>query len=142
VGKVATIRDLAHELLAAEQPLAAGYRELRSAAVTQIEQALAGHLEAAQASQVALLGLMCDELPNKFLGLGTITSQAVKLREQPGGSHPVLAELSAGTPVIVMEWQGYWAKVQLPGGRRGYVFRDYVRTDAQAREVPSWQKPG
>ncbi|HVB09470.1 MAG TPA: SH3 domain-containing protein [Bacillota bacterium] len=139
---MASIRDLARELLVAEEPLAGSYRELRSAAVTQIEQALSGHLEAAQASQVALLGLMCDELPNKFLGLGTITSQAVKLRDGPGGSHPVLLELGAGTPVIVMEWQGYWAHVQLPGGRRGYVFRDYVRTDAQGRESPTWQKQG
>jgi uncharacterized protein YgiM (DUF1202 family) len=139
---VASLRDVARELLAVEQPLSAGYRELRGAAVTQVEQALAGHLETAQASQVALLGLLCDELPNKFLGLGTIVSQSVKLREKPGGSHPVLAELAAGTPVIVMEWQGYWAQVQLPGGRRGYVFRDYVRTDAQGREMPSWQRPG
>jgi uncharacterized protein YgiM (DUF1202 family) len=140
--EMASIRDLARELLTAEQPLSAGYRELRGAAVTQIEQALAAHLDSAQASQVALLGLMCDELPSKFLGLGTISSQAVKLREQPGGSHPVVAELPAGTPVIVMDWQGYWAHVQLPGGRRGFVFRDYVRTDAHGREAPSWQKPG
>ncbi len=139
---MASIRELARALLDAERPMAASYRELRGAAVTRIEQALTGHLESAQASQVALLGLMCDELPDRFLGLGTITSQAVKLREQPGGSHPVVAELEAGTPVIVMEWQGYWAQVQLPGGRRGFVFRDYVRTDAGGREAPTWQKPG
>jgi uncharacterized protein YgiM (DUF1202 family) len=139
---MASVRELARALLASEQPLAGSYRELRAAAVTRIEQALTGHLESAQASQVALLGLMCDELPEQFLGLGTITSQAVKLREQPGGSQPVVAELDAGTPVIVMQWQGYWAQVQLPGGRRGFVFRDYVRTDATGKEAPSWQRPG
>jgi hypothetical protein len=140
--EVASIRELARGLLSAEQPLTASYRELRGAAVTRIEQALTAHLESAQASQVALLGLMCDELPDRFLGLGTITSERVKLREQAGGSHPVVAELDAGTPVIVMEWQGYWAQVQLPGGRRGFVFRDYVRTDETGKDAPSWQKQG
>jgi uncharacterized protein YgiM (DUF1202 family) len=140
---VASLAQVAKALLEAEEPLRALYRELRAAAVTRVEQELAAHLEAAQAAQVSYLQLMCDELPVKFLGLGTITSQAVKLREKPGGSQPVVAELAAGTPVIVMDWQGYWAQVQLPGGRRGFVFRDYVRTElGAANQPPAWQPPG
>lgn len=139
---MAQVREVARALLEGERPLSANYLALRKSAVTRVEQELADHLERAQATQVEYLELLCDELPGKFLGLGTITGDAVKLREGPGGSNPVVEELSAGTAVIVMDWQGYWAQVQLPGGKRGWVFRDYVRTDARGRQAPAWQRSG
>jgi uncharacterized protein YgiM (DUF1202 family) len=137
-----SFRDLARQLREAEEPLQGLYRELRAAAATRVEQELSGHLMATQASQMAYLALMGDELPSRFIALGTICSQATKLRDGAGGNHRLLAELPAGTPVIVMEWAGYWAHVQLPGGRRGYVFRDYVRAEGGAKEAPAWQQSG
>ena len=134
------MRDAARALFAAEQPLLQQYRELRSAAVTRAEQALAGAVHDSQRAQVGHLQLMCEELPAQFAGVGTINSDAVKLRKGPGGSHPQEGELRAGTPVLVIEWNGYWAHVQVPGGQRGFVFRDYVRSESPSRDAAAWQR--
>ena len=139
---MASFRDLARQLGEAEEPLSALYKDLRSAAATRVEQDLSAHLLDVQRGQLACLSLMSDELPHKFVALGTICSQATKMREGAGGNHRQVAELQAGMPVIVMEWSGYWAHVQLPGGRRGYVFRDYVRTEGSGKDGPSWQQMG
>ncbi len=136
---MAAIKDVAQNLLSTEGPLLQGYKDLRGAAVTRAEQALSAAVQDAQLAQVSYLQLLCEELPPQFVGVGSITSDAVKLREGPGGSHPQRGELRAGTPVLVIEWNGYWAQVQVPGGTRGYVFRDYVRTDSGGREA-SWQR--
>lgn len=138
---MSSFRDLARQLREVEEPLSEPYKELRSAAATRVEQELSTHLADAHRAQLSCLSLMTDELPPKFLALGTICSQATKLREEPGGGDGVLAELTAGMPVIVMEWAGYWAHIQLPGGRRGYVFGDYVRTD-DGKRGPNWQQLG
>jgi uncharacterized protein YraI len=135
------MRDAARALFAVEQPLLQQYRELRAAAVTRAEQALAAAVHDAQRAQVGHLQLMCEDLPAQFAGVGTINSDAVKLRKGPGGSHPQQSELGAGTPVLIIEWNGYWAHVQVPGGQRGYVFRDYVRAENTGRaESASWQR--
>lgn len=132
---MAAFRDVVRQLREAEEPLQAVYKELSAAAATRVEQELSGHLVATQQGQIAYLSLMADELPAKFLALGTICSQATKLRDGAGGSHKLLAELPAGTPAIVMAWDGYWAHVQLPGGRRGFVFRDYVRIEGEGAKA-------
>lgn len=136
---MAAVKDQAQALLAAETPLAQAYRDLRSAAVTRAEQALAGAVQEAQRAQLSYLQLLCEDLPPQFISVGSIHSEAVKLRQGPGGAHPQIAELRAGTPVLVMEWSGYWAQVQIPGGRRGFVFRDYVRAEGAPREAAGWQ---
>ncbi len=136
---MAAIQDVAKSLLSSEGPLVQGYKDLRGAAVTRAEQALSAAVQDAQAAQVSYLQLLCEDLPPQFVGVGSISSDAVKLREGPGGGHPQRGELRAGTPVLVMEWNGYWAQVQVPGGVRGYVFRDYVRTEAGGRDT-GWQR--
>lgn len=136
---MAAVKEVAKTLVSAEGPLVQSYKDLRGAAVTRAEQALSAAVHDAQLAQVSYLQLLCEDLPPQFVSVGSISSDAVKLREGPGGSHPQRAELRAGTPVLVMEWNGYWAQVQVPGGARGYVFRDYVRTDAGARDA-SWQR--
>lgn len=140
VELLASMKEAARALFAAEQPLLQQYKELRNAAVTRAEQALAAAVQDAQRAQVGHLQLMCEELPSQFVGVGTINSEGVKLRQGPGGSHPQVGELRAGTPLLVMEWHGYWAHVQVAGGQRGFVFRDYVRTEVGARESTAWQR--
>lgn len=134
------VRAAAQALYATEQPLLQAYRDLRAAAASRAEQALAAAVYEAQLAQVGHLQLLCEELPRQFAAVGTINSDAVKLRQGPGGSHPQLGELRAGTPVVVIEWSGYWAMVQVPGGRQGFVFRDYVRTDDGGRLSEVWQR--
>jgi|BEDMetMinimDraft_2_1075160.scaffolds.fasta_scaffold19986_2 uncharacterized protein YgiM (DUF1202 family) len=137
---MASLKEAARALHAAEEPLLPQYRELRARASSRAEQALAAALYEAQRAQVGHLQLLCEELPSQFAAVGVVSSDAVKLRQGPGGTHPQLAELRAGTPVIVIEWSGYWAHVQVPGGRRGFVFRDYVRTEGSGRDEPAWQR--
>ena len=136
---VSSLAVLASQLLAAEVPLLDGYRDLRSHAVSRAEQALAGAVADAQRTQVGHLQLLSEPLPSQFAGVGVISSEAVKLRQGPGGGHPQVGELRAGTPVIIMEWSGYWAQVQVAGGTRGYVFRDYVRTEGSPQNGMAWQ---
>jgi uncharacterized protein YgiM (DUF1202 family) len=137
---MASVKDVARALSDAETPLLATYRELRAAAVTRAEQALAAAVSEAQRQQTSYLQFLCEDLPAQFVTVGAIGSDAVKLRQGPGGSHPQVGELKAGTPVIVVEWSGYWAEVQVPGGRRGYVFRDYVRTEGAPPAAAAWQR--
>jgi uncharacterized protein YgiM (DUF1202 family) len=137
---MATVKDVAKALLEAETPLVASYKELRAAAATRAEQALATAAAEAQKQQVTHLQFLCEELPGQFITVGTIASDAVRLRQGPGGGHAQIGELRAGTPVVVIEWSGYWAHVQVPGGRRGYVFRDYVRIEGGEASAASWQR--
>jgi len=126
---VAGLKEGAAQLRAAEEPLWAAYKELQGAAQGRVASALCEALLEAQKRQLAYLRFLEEELPSDFIAVGSVTSHRVKLRSGPGGSHPVLDELDAGVPVIVTAWSGYWAAVQVPGGRQGYVFRDYVRTE-------------
>ncbi len=137
---MASVKDVARTLLDSESPLLSAYKELRGAAVTRAEQALASAVTEAQKQQVSYLQFLCEELPSQFVTVGAVVSDAVKLRQGPGGSHPQVDELRNGTPVVVIEWSGYWAHVQVPGGRRGYVFRDYVRIDGEKQQSAAWQR--
>ncbi len=137
---MASVKDAARMLLDAETPLLSAYKELRAAAVTRAEQSLVSAVTDAQKQQVSYLQFLCEELPSQFVTVGTIVSDAVKLRQGPGGTHPQVDELRNGTPVVVIEWSGYWAHVQAPGGRRGYVFRDYVRIDGDKTQSAAWQR--
>ena len=137
---MASVREAAERLLESETPLVAAYKELRSGAVTRAEQALAAAVLEAQRQQVSYLQFLSEELPEQFVAVGAISSDSVKLRAGPGGTHPQVGDLRAGTPVVVIEWNGYWAEVQAPGGRRGHVFRDYVRTEGAGGSAPAWQR--
>ncbi len=136
---MASVRDAAQRLLESENPLLASYKELRAAAVTRAEQALATAVLDAQRQQVSYLEFLSEALPTQFVAVGTISSDSVKLRAGPGGTHQQIGDLRAGTPVIVVEWNGYWAEIQVPGGRRGHVFRDYIRTEGGGSS-PAWQR--
>lgn len=136
---MASVKDVARSLLETENPLLTTYRELRGSAVTRAEQALSSAVTEAQRQQVSYLQFLCEELPSQFVTVGSIVSDAVKLRQGPGGSHPQVDELRNGTPVIVIEWSGYWAHVQVPGGRRGFAFRDYVRVEGEKAQGAAWQ---
>ena len=136
---LAAVRDSATRLLEAENPLLAAYKELRAGAVTRAEQALASEVLLAQRQQVSYLQFLTEELPSQFVAVGEVSSDGVKLRAGPGGSHPQVGDLRAGTPVIVIAWNGYWAEVQVPGGRRGFVFRDYVRAEGSSPQS-DWQR--
>ena len=136
---MASVQERAKALLETEKPLLQEYKGLRAGAMTRAEQSLAGAVHEAQKTQLSFLQLLCEDLPAQFISVGSIHSDAVKLRQGPGGSHPQVGELRAGTPVIVMEWNGYWAQVQVPGGQRGFVFRDYVRAEGAPKDAATWQ---
>lgn len=137
---MASVKDHAKTLLETETPVMQGYKDLRGASVTRAEQALASAVYEAQKTQLSYLQLLSEDLPPQFISVGSINSDAVKLRQGPGGTHPQVGELRAGTPVIVMEWSGYWAEVQIPGGHRGFIFRDYVRAEGTPKDNAGWQR--
>lgn len=137
---MANIKKLSAELLAVEEPLLESYKELQNAATGKVATSLCASVFEAQRSQLEYLRFLGEDLPAEFVAVGVITANRVKLRQGPGGTSPLITELTAGLPVIVMSWSGYWAAVQIPGGQKGYVFRDYVRVDGEGKS-PGWQRP-
>lgn len=67
-------------------------------------------------------------------GAGTVTGDALRLREHPGTDADVLTTMASGTSVVVLEdAAGGWYKISWQG-KTGYVSSDYleVSTDANA----------
>ncbi len=81
-----------------------------------------------QEFQLLALDLLSSP-PQSFAGFGVITSDEVNLRAGPGGRYPLEGRLSRGQTVVVQGEEGYWVRVWLPGGKEGYVFRDYLRRE-------------
>ncbi|MDQ7794973.1 MAG: SH3 domain-containing protein [bacterium] len=125
------VKELAREIREGEDPLLASYEALMAAATTPSEKKLARIVHAYQRFQIKSLDLFEREVPEKFLAFAVITQSEVNLREGPGPREQVARQLDKGTPVILMEYAGFWARVQLGDGGTGYVFKDYVRAEAQ-----------
>jgi SH3 domain-containing protein len=56
---------------------------------------------------------------------GTVTAQALNLRETPGGT--IITELPKGTVVEILEVQGGFLKVDAGGGRVGFVAAQHIQ---------------
>ncbi|MBX6350276.1 MAG: SH3 domain-containing protein [Clostridia bacterium] len=123
--------DRARALREAEAPLAERYESLVAEAPSEVERALARHLADFQRMQLAFLAFLETRLPDEVRWLAQIGEDEVKLREGPGPAHRVLRELAKGTPCLVVGFQGFWARLELADGTRGWAFREYVECERQ-----------
>jgi len=123
---VSTLKELAQSIREHEGSVIELYEELNGRANSQVERQLAQQLVNYQRFQLACLDLFEGELPDKFHCFGTITHNEVRVRSQPKGTAEVLDEINKGTPLIIKEFNGNWASVQLSSGASGFVFKDYV----------------
>lgn len=123
------VQDLAKEIKAREEPLIADYEGLASAAVTETEKKLAAMVLGYQKFQLKSLDLFQTEVPDKFLGFGSITSTDVNVRRGPTAKEVSLFTTELGTPVIVKDIKGLWVEVRFANGKEGYVFKDYVQVE-------------
>ena len=64
---------------------------------------------------------------------GTVTGHLVNVRQGPGLTFAVIAQVNAGTQVSVIEIQRDWLKVQIPSGQTGWMSSQYVRHDCMPR---------
>lgn len=109
------------EMVAAYEELARLYGEGTAGEVARL-------LLRYQEFQLLALDLLSSP-PQSFAGFGVIVSDEVNLRAGPGGRYPLEGRLSRGQTVAIQGEEGYWVRVWLPGGREGYVFRDYLRRE-------------
>jgi uncharacterized protein YgiM (DUF1202 family) len=70
--------------------------------------------------------------PERTSSRGMVNVQGLNLRLGPGANHKILRQLAEGTQV---EIQGRsenleWLLVRLPSGTQGWVFAEYVDTQA------------
>lgn len=127
---MAGLFETAGRLREQEEQIAEGYKELHRAAVRDVEKRLAEQIANFQRLQVLSLDLLAEGVPEQFLGFGRITGEDVNLREGPGGRYPLVGKLDKGDVVIVQGVDGYWVQVQVPRGRSGYVFKDYIQQES------------
>ncbi|HHX10308.1 MAG TPA: DUF3794 domain-containing protein [Firmicutes bacterium] len=64
---------------------------------------------------------------------GTVTAHLVNVRQGPGLTFAVIAQVNAGTQVRVIEIQRDWLKVQIPSGQIGWISAQYVKHDCMPR---------
>ncbi|MEW6242676.1 MAG: SH3 domain-containing protein [Bacillota bacterium] len=125
-----TVAELVEEIKAHELPLLDLYRELETAASGRTEKLLAGQMLSYQKFQVKSLDLFSGQMPDKFHSFGAIVEDDVNVRSGAAPSYPVITKVNKGTPVIITEFVGNWAHVQLPDGQRGFVFRAYAKSES------------
>ncbi|MFS8570361.1 MAG: SH3 domain-containing protein [Thermaerobacter sp.] len=124
------LMDLVNEIQAREAPLAELYGQVERAVSNPTARQLALQMLRAQRFQLATLDLLAkDQVPEKFHCFGRITHDDVNLRSGPSAREPRTGTLQRGTMVIVQEFQGNWAHVQVSGGKSGWIFKDYVRCE-------------
>jgi uncharacterized protein YgiM (DUF1202 family) len=134
-GRDATLgiaQELARGIKAREEPLLGDYEGLVSAAVSATEKKLAALVLGYQRFQLKSLDLFQTEVPDRFMGFGSIRSDGVNVRRGPTAKDIALFVAEKGTPVIVKDVKGLWVEVRFAGGKEGYVFKDYVVIEAAA----------
>lgn len=62
---------------------------------------------------------------------GTVTGNLVNVRQGPGTTYAVVAQVNAGTVVAVLEFSPDWVKVRLPNGVVGWISSAYLRHDCK-----------
>jgi hypothetical protein len=60
---------------------------------------------------------------------GTVTANLVNVRQGPGTTYAVVAQVNAGTEVDVLRIESGWLRVQIPSGRIGFISAQFVRHD-------------
>ncbi len=64
---------------------------------------------------------------------GMVTGHLVNVRQGPGLTFAVIAQVNAGTMLSILETRRDWLKVQLPSGQVGWISAQYVRHDCMPR---------
>lgn len=123
------VQELAKGIKAREEPLLGEYEGLASAAVTVTEKKLAAMVLGYQKFQLKSLDLFQTEVPDRFMGFGSVTSDAVNVRRGPTAKEASLFTVERGTPVIVKDVKGLWVEVRFANGKEGYVFKDYIHIE-------------
>ena len=62
---------------------------------------------------------------------GVITGNLVNVRQGPGTTYAVIAQLNMGATVAVLEVSPSWIRIKLPNGREGWVSAQYIRHDCK-----------
>ncbi|MGI6631437.1 MAG: SPOCS domain-containing protein [Bacillota bacterium] len=60
---------------------------------------------------------------------GTVTANLVNVRQGPGMTYAVIAQVNSGTTVQVLQLQAGWVKVRLANNREGWISSQFVRHD-------------
>ncbi|MEW6524090.1 MAG: SH3 domain-containing protein [Bacillota bacterium] len=118
------------QLLEIEEPLLQLYDRLVRSASGRGEKELTRRMLQSQRFQISTLKVLVEgKIPDKFLYFGVITHNEVNVRESAAARSRSLTLVNPGTPVIAKENQGNWVCIQLPDGRSGWVFKDYIRRE-------------
>ena len=67
--------------------------------------------------------------------LGIVLAASLNVRSGPGLEHAVIATVSAGDRLPVVEQTGSWVRFKLPDGRTGWSAQEYVAIDGDVQTV-------
>ncbi|MEX2355918.1 MAG: SH3 domain-containing protein [Thermaerobacterales bacterium] len=124
------MKERVSEMLDGERPLLDTYQSIARQAASDIERRLAEQMIKAQRFQISTLELILEgRVPEQFHCFGAVTHEDVSVRGGPSPRQDTVRRIDRGLPVIVKEYQGNWAHIQLPDGESGWVFRDYVQCE-------------
>lgn len=124
------LQDIIASIRSQEQALTELYERIERAASNPTARLLAGQMVRAQRFQVSALEILEeDRVPERFHCFGSVTHDDVNVRSGPSAQETKINSLQQGVPVIVKEFAGNWAHLQLPDGSSGWVFKDYVRCE-------------
>lgn len=126
---MAGLSELAKSLKEKEEALTEDYKRLEKLGDSKVARKVIDSLLLHHKLQLLSLDLLTATLPEEFLDFGQITADDVNLRQGPGGSYPLVCNLTKGAAVIIQATQGFWVKVAVPHGPEGWVFSDYVRSE-------------
>lgn len=123
------MEEIVKELLEQEQKARERYADLMANARGSTERELIERILIQKKFETETLKLLLSgNVPDRFVGFGSITEDQVNFREAPTPQGNITAVLSGGTPVILTERRGNWVGLQLYDGKDGWVFKDYVRS--------------
>lgn len=122
------MEDIIATLLELEEKAISLYRDLHSKIVSSTARELIEQVLSSKRFELETLKLLTTgNIPDKFMGFGSISENDVNLRQGPASTEQVISVLESGTPVILTERHGNWMGVKLYDGRAGWVFKDYVK---------------
>ncbi len=122
------MEEIVKELLEQEQKARERYADLMANAQGSTERELIERILVQKKFEIETLKLLASgNIPDRFIGFGSISEDDVNFREAPTPQGSIASVLSRGTPVILTERRGNWLGLQLYDGKAGWVFKDYVR---------------
>jgi hypothetical protein len=96
--------------------------------VTKVIQILARIFRTRQVFVVTKV-VLCVPGPSGKCCMGTIMANLVNVRQGPGMTFAVAAQVNTGTMVTVLQLQPGWVKIRLPNNVEGWVAAQFIRHD-------------